>query len=282
MTRTIEGYGAPTTKTIGTIGDRYVDLNTGSVYSCTDVNVKELDYGFIDIRAYSAESTEYIWEAVGAASSLKGIIDRSIIEFDFPDGITRIGNYAFANCNKLCIPKLPDGIEYIGSYAFFNCAMLDWVELPDSVNNIQGYGFSGCSKLALTKIPDNVTNISIYGFHMCSKLVIDALPPLITAVNQYAFYKCEKITISRIHSGIKTIGAKGFYGCLGLTEMTFDTAKKYTSPSEYTWNITIASDAFSGCTNLLTINVPWSEGDVANAPWGATNATINYDYVAEE
>lgn len=41
---------------------------------------------------------------------------------------------------------------------------------------------------------------------------------------------------------------------------------------------TIATDAFEGCTNLTAINVPWAEGAVANAPWGATNATINYNY----
>jgi len=41
----------------------------------------------------------------------------------------------------------------------------------------------------------------------------------------------------------------------------------------------IASNAFSNCTKLRTINVPWAEGKVANAPWGATKATINYNYV---
>lgn len=45
---------------------------------------------------------------------------------------------------------------------------------------------------------------------------------------------------------------------------------------------TIANNTFSGCNNLKVINVPWAEGEVANAPWGATNATINYNYVAEE
>jgi hypothetical protein len=37
-------------------------------------------------------------------------------------------------------------------------------------------------------------------------------------------------------------------------------------------------ECFEG-TNLMTINVPWSEGEVINAPWGASNATINYNYV---
>lgn len=43
----------------------------------------------------------------------------------------------------------------------------------------------------------------------------------------------------------------------------------------------INSNAFNSCINLLTINVPWAEGAVANAPWGATNATINYNYTGE-
>lgn len=40
------------------------------------------------------------------------------------------------------------------------------------------------------------------------------------------------------------------------------------------------NDAFEGCTNLTAINVPWAEGAVANAPWGATNAAVSYNYTA--
>lgn len=35
---------------------------------------------------------------------------------------------------------------------------------------------------------------------------------------------------------------------------------------------------FYNCNNLTIINVPWAEGAIANAPWGATKATINYNY----
>jgi hypothetical protein len=40
----------------------------------------------------------------------------------------------------------------------------------------------------------------------------------------------------------------------------------------------ISTTAFGSCTNLKTINVPWAEGAVAGSPWGATAATINYNY----
>jgi hypothetical protein len=39
----------------------------------------------------------------------------------------------------------------------------------------------------------------------------------------------------------------------------------------------IHSGAFDGCTNLKDIYVPWAEGAIKNAPWGATNATIHYN-----
>lgn len=38
----------------------------------------------------------------------------------------------------------------------------------------------------------------------------------------------------------------------------------------------LAYNAFNKCTNLTDIYVPWAEGDVGGAPWGATNATIHY------
>jgi hypothetical protein len=58
-----------------------------------------------------------------------------------------------------------------------------------------------------------------------------------------------------------------FEYCSGITTLTF----KGTPTS-------ISNKAFSSCSKLKTINVPWAEGAVANAPWGATNATINYNY----
>jgi hypothetical protein len=45
-------------------------------------------------------------------------------------------------------------------------------------------------------------------------------------------------------------------------------------------NESIDREAFigSGHQDGLVINVPWSEGDVKDAPWGAVNVSINYNY----
>jgi hypothetical protein len=47
-------------------------------------------------------------------------------------------------------------------------------------------------------------------------------------------------------------------------------------------SLSINKNAFRDCNNLTDIYVPWSEGDVTNAPWGATNATIHYNWTPSE
>lgn len=79
-----------------------------------------------------------------------------------------------------------------------------------------------------------------------------------------------KTTITEvvIPATVKAVEASVFANCTGLIKVTF-----LGKP------LSIPATAFSGCTNLLTLNVAWAEGALENAPWGATNATINYNYV---
>lgn len=63
------------------------------------------------------------------------------------------------------------------------------------------------------------------------------------------------------------IGSNASYSCETLITVTFKGV-----------SVIIASDAFDSCV-MTTFNVPWSEGEVANAPWGAVNAEINYNYM---
>lgn len=122
----------------------------------------------------------------------------------------------------------------------------------------------------ITRLPDGITRIGTYAFAACSGLSIETIPETVTSIEMYAFYAIEELALTSIPSGVKDIGSGAFGYCTGLTTMTFKgTPRK------------IELRAFGGCTNLLTINVPWAEGEVANAPWGATNATINYNYKEE-
>ncbi len=61
------------------------------------------------------------------------------------------------------------------------------------------------------------------------------------------------------------LGLDCFYQCEKLKKVYF--YKK----------ATLDSTPFHNCSGITDIYVPWSEGEVANAPWGANNATIHYD-----
>lgn len=39
----------------------------------------------------------------------------------------------------------------------------------------------------------------------------------------------------------------------------------------------LSNEAFYGCNSLKDIYVPWADGDVAGAPFGAENATVHYN-----
>ena len=161
-------------------------------------------------------------------------------------GYTKIRDYMFYECRNLTLTSLPSGITSIGRNAFYDC------------NN-----------LALTSLPSGITAIGQYAFYNCSKLALTSLPSGITRIENYTFSDCTKLETMRVHSGINEIKNQSFSGCTNLIEVTFEG-----TPT------TINGLAFYNCKNLTTINVPWSEGEVANAPWGATNATINYNYTA--
>jgi hypothetical protein len=109
------------------------------------------------------------------------------------------------------------------------------------------YAFAYLAELTSVDMPDNVIAIGDNGFYRCPKLQLTSLPPGITSLGDFAFSNC---------TGLETV--------------------KFTSTVS-----SIPGGVFSGCTKLSTIYVPWSQGQVANAPWGASNATIVYDYTGE-
>lgn len=142
---------------------------------------------------------------------------------------------------------------------------IKWTQLPSSLTAIGDYAFRNCHLLALTSLPDGVTSIGDYAFYMCMEMPLNALPDGITEIGAWAFYNCRKISIKTLPSKLNTISTRAFHNS-SLTEITFKSTPQ-----------SIDSYAFTN-SGLTTINVPWAEGAVANAPWGATNATINYNY----
>ena len=188
-----------------------------------------------------------------------------------PDVLTSIGRNAFYNCPNLALTSLPNGLTSIGSYAFYNCTNLALTSLPNGLTSIENNAFYNCPNLALTSLPNGLTSIRNAAFSGCTNLALTSLPNGLTSIAYAAFSGCTNLALTSLPDGLTSIEDYAFQRCIGLTTITF----------EGTPTGKISSTAFATCTNLTTINVPWAEGAVANAPWGATSATINYNYTGE-
>ena len=67
--------------------------------------------------------------------------------FIVPQGVTQIGNAAFANCGHLTQVDLPASLQIIDSIAFSNCSGLTKMDLPAGLKAIGTSAFSGCTNL---------------------------------------------------------------------------------------------------------------------------------------
>jgi hypothetical protein len=141
----------------------------------------------------------------------------------------------------------------------------------------------------ITSIPDRCFDNTIFDFYFTL-----ILPETIQRIETGAFHSSQLRSI-QFNEGLEVIKGQAFYDC-GLNEATLPkslreiTAEAFAfcdSLNTVTFNSkpeiisTYTDNLFNGSTYLTTINVPWSEGEVAGAPWGATNATINYNYTGE-
>ncbi len=93
------------------------------------------------------------------------------VQYDIPDSVTAISDWAFCECKKLNRITIPDSVHEIGEGAFCNCALLDEVEIPDSVTVIDDCAFRGCVSLEKVVIPNSVTEFGWGLFDGCENTV---------------------------------------------------------------------------------------------------------------
>lgn len=81
---------------------------------------------------------------------------RMIRSVTVQEGITKIGNNAFAGCANLRQVTLPESLIEIGYEAFRDCQKLTELTIPQSVESIGRGAFAGCSSLTKVELPAGV------------------------------------------------------------------------------------------------------------------------------
>lgn len=233
--------------------------------------------------------------------SIKGFGGTDIEILVLPDTLENILSDCFNNCNKMISIEIPKSVKSIADSAFKLTPALEEVSVEEGnpyysskdncVIDIKNKRvIVGCKN---SIIPDDgsVTAIGSYSFWGSRLRNID-LPQTILRIEAYAFTD-SYMNEFKLPANCTYYGAMAFYGT-SVEELIFPEKTQYigmyctmnckkltsiTIKATDTSNIVIDDEAFSGTPYLSVINVPWSEGEVPNAPWGATNAIINYNYV---
>ncbi len=94
------------------------------------------------------------------------------VQYDIPDSVTVISDWAFCDSKKLNRITMPDSVNEIGEGAFCNCTLLDEIEIPDSVVKIDDCAFRGCTSLDTVIIPDSVKDMGWGIFDGCEDKVV--------------------------------------------------------------------------------------------------------------
>jgi len=157
-------------------------------------------------------------------------------------------------------------VEEVVVEAFRNKPAITGVNAPNC-KFIRNQAFMGCSGLTSLSIPKaEVIGDTAFSYN---KLQFVALPAVKTmGTNTFGWSSTLKTVV--IGENIESIGE----GLLRNTTSGW-VCKFLGTPTS------LASRTFYN-TSGGDIYVPWSEGEVSNAPWGATGATVHYNTVYDE
>ena len=231
----------------------------------------------------------------------------NLINVEFPNSVTYIGEKAFYDCDSLIDVKLSENITYLGGYAFANCENLKSINIPEQLTKTAWSVFNNCNNLETVYFNaiasndnedvsfdfsfENSVKTVIYGnkvtkvasdFNNNGNLESVVFGNKIKSIGYDAFSHCTSLKNIVIPKSVTEIGDSAFNGCTSLASITIpnsvaeigDSAfrdctslKNIVIPESVT---EIGDSAFNGCTSLDSITIPDSEVDVGDAAFDNT------------
>lgn len=140
-------------------------------------------------------SIKMIYSSFSECYNLKGTVT-------IPEGVIRIGDYAFEGCSKIEAVVFPSTLEDSDSPA-----------PGPNKNAICAHAFDGCSSLKAITIPSCVTTLRDATFQNCKSLKEIRIPASVTRIGSMVFGNCDNIKELEVESAIPpTASYQAFYG----------------------------------------------------------------------
>ena len=197
--------------------------------------------------------------------------DELVTALEIPDGVARIGIYAFYNCDCLQSVSIPDSVTSVESSAFCNCDSITSASAPQSVmsQGLSSVLSASYQKLRSLRLGANVTAIGANEFDNCRALtsvaVADGNASYVVladgclydnARNLLLFCPRDKVRID-ISDGVTALGNYAFQYCTNLVSVSMPETVQ-----------SIGSGSFVGCSKLSGLTIP---GSVQTLPTAAFN-----------
>jgi len=138
---------------------------------------------------------------------------------------------------------IDDQVTEIMSLAFADCGKIESLVIPAAVRVIGQYAFRGTSPTISFAEGTLISEIASYTFSGCKGGTID-LPTEIVTIRENAFADCGATPI--LKEGIKTIECRAFVNCIGITDLYLPDSLEF-----------IGEGAFSGCSSIISVNMPF-------------------------
>ena len=143
-------------------------------------------------------------------------------KYVIPNSVTRIGDWAFSDCDGLTGITIPNSVTRIGDWAFSDCDGLTGVTIPNSVTSIGEYAFFLCNSLTSITVDQKNQVYSSENGVLFNKKKTEliccpekksgkyVIPNSVTCIGNNAFQMCDSLTGVTIPSSVKSIGMAAF------------------------------------------------------------------------
>ncbi len=206
------------------------------------------DIGITEIGQFAFSNFDYVMkgendeisEELPETMKMWYIGDNTITEVTIPEGVERIGAYAFANLTALKKINLPSTLEYIEYGAFIGCTSLETVNGLENVKFINQGAFEQCAlkgdlrldsavaiadrafannkSITSVTLSESIQSVGGYAFAGNSALKSITIKADIIKLGKYAFTDCKSLTSARINASVIPEGA--FNNCTSLSAFT--------------------------------------------------------------
>ncbi len=199
------------------------------------------DYAFANFNYVPKTEDDIISEDEPDATKMMYIGDNTITKVIIPEGVEKIGAYAFANLTALEEVVLPSTLESIEYGAFYGCTSLKKVTGINHVKLINKDAFNGCNITGTVSL-DSARAIGDYAFAGNKNIKKFVLSETLQSIGEYAFYGNEKLESVTVNAEKVKYGPYVFSECKSLTEIKINTG-------------VIPTGAFAGAEKLSKITI---------------------------